>query len=283
LAGAEWFGRLTAVRLFGFEQLGDAGLVRLLAARPLPNLQDATLHNCGLTGAGVPALAGPGLAGLIQLTLAGTRFWDEAALPALAAGPQRYLSLDLSDARMRTRTAAVFFNGRAVRSLRRLSLPGGFLDSAAVAALAGSPLPAVLRVLRLSCDHSARPAVWPLLDGPPWPHLARLHLDGLLSGEALLALVESPNFSRVVSLSAGCCDPGAVFLRKLARSPALARLRELDLGAGITPSVAQALADSPHLDGIDRLLLSRGRGDLTGCERLVSRFGSRVQIRGYNA
>jgi len=47
----------------------------------------------------------------------------------------------------------------------------------------------------------------------------------------------------------------------------------------MTPATARELADSPHLDGIDRLVLFKGRAKPADCDPLKERFGERVQIR----
>ena len=120
-----------------------------------------------------------------------------------------------------------------------------------------------------------------MLAGPVWPHLSRLSLPGGLAGESLLALIESPKFPRLVSIVTWCLDGAAAFLKKLAKSQAVARFRELELGDQLTSVSARELADSPYLDGIDRLVIGKGRTDRASCERLVKRFGKRIEIKGF--
>ena len=98
-----------------------------------------------------------------------------------------------------------------------------------------------------------------------------------------MAIVNSEKFPRLVSLAAGCRESAHRFLKWLAGAPAAAKMRELDLNFALTPAAARELAGSPHLDGIDRLAIKKGRTDPASCERLVARFGKRAQIAGFNA
>jgi uncharacterized protein (TIGR02996 family) len=278
LGKAKWLHQLETIRLYGYQRFGDDGVKKLLGSQPLPNLRTVQLHYCGQSGEG-PVLAGPGLPGLVDVIATGTSAYG-GDLPALTAGPQELLSLNLSKSAKTAIEAATFFNGPALRNLRRLSLPSASFNYEGVIALTASQLPGTLRSLHISwqSDIDQGPT---LLAGPVWPHLSRLSLPGGLAGESLLALIESPKFPRLVSIVTWCLDGAAAFLKKLAKSQAVARFRELDLGDQLTSVSARELADSPYLDGIDRLAIHKGRTDTASCERLVQRFGKRIEIRGY--
>jgi uncharacterized protein (TIGR02996 family) len=282
LGRADWFGRLATVRLYGHQQLGDDGLVRLFSRR-LPELRAVEVHHCGASAAIYTLFARRNLPGLIDITLTGTWGWTEQ-FAALTAGPQQLQSLTLRDVVLRdTAGPTPVFTNHAIRSLRRLWLPSARLDAEGGTALARSSLPRTLRTLDLDCEIQADGCARALLAGPEWPELAHLTIRGWLTGGVLLALIESPKFARLASLKAQCKDGGAVFLKRLAMSPPAARFRELDLSVRMSSASARALADSPNLREIDRLFVIKGTPDRGACERLVERFGVRVEIQGYNA
>ena len=77
----------------------------------------------------------------------------------------------------------------------------------------------------------------------------RLELHTPVPASTLMAIVNSAKFPRLVSLDTWCHDGAPSFLKKLAKSPAAARFRELDLKVHLTPAAARELADSPHLGG----------------------------------
>jgi uncharacterized protein (TIGR02996 family) len=281
LGRATWFNQLETVRLYGHEQLGDEGAVKLLGSQPLPRLRTVHLHHCGQNGAELRLAGGPGLTGLVEVIVAGY-YPEPVDVIALVSGPQQFRSLTIPGARLSATEAARFFNGPGVRELRRLVLPSMNLDTGAVEALAASPLPRSLRSLTLGCELNRYDPVLPLLS-PEWPHLERLELPAPVPASTLMAIVDSPKFPRLVSLTAGCRERGHVFLKWLAGAPAAAKMRELELNFALTPATARELADSPHIDGIDRLAIKKGRTDRASCERLVARFGKRAQIAGFNA
>jgi uncharacterized protein (TIGR02996 family) len=278
LGKAKWFNQIETIRLYGHDQLGDDSIEKLLDSQPLPNLRTVQLHYCGQVGGEIPILGGPGLPGLVEVIATGNYTWGNI-LPSLTAGPQHFLSLDLSSCGMNAAETAAFCNGSAIRELRQLNFRGSAPDTAGVVALVTSPLAGTLRSLHLRCHSNTDPGPT-LLAGRVWSHLARLSIPGGLAGESLLALIESPKFPKLVSLATWCLDSVPAFLKKLAKCPAVARLRELDLNAHLTPAIARELADSPYLDGIDRLAIHKGRANSASCERLVQRFGKRIEIKG---
>ncbi len=280
LAAAEWFGQLHTLRLLGHEHLGEAGLRVLLGSRALPELRSLSVHYSGPSGTAMELAGGATLPNLQELyTKGGYPTGDE--LITLANGPQRFASLWLEDARLTVEQARHFFAGPALRELRLLRMPSSFLYPDAVAVLVASPLPGVLRSFTITCGIETEP-VNAFLTGPQWPHLERLNLSPLLPGpQSLLALIACDRFPRLVSLCAGCHGSGANFLKKLAKLPAAARFRELELHADLTTIAANDLVESPYLEGIDRLKVAKGRADAASCERLVKRFGKRLEIAGY--
>jgi uncharacterized protein (TIGR02996 family) len=272
LGRAEWFARLHTLRFpqsVGLDdELGDAGLEALLGSQPLPELRTFEIRaNYGLSRAVGRLLGGPGLPGLRDLTLdyfPSLPDWRKAA-----AGPQELLSF--TTCMYTDKDTKRVFDGPALRNLRRLVARGSW-KRAVVAELARSPLTQSLRWLSFSASEADSAA--PLLTGRDWPHLEYLSIKYPIPWKTLLALIESDKFPRLVGLSVQCRE-GSVLLKRLAKCPAAAKFRELNLGAQPSAATAGALADSPHLDNLDRLILNLDytKGDVRG--PLVKRFGKR--------
>jgi hypothetical protein len=277
LGRVDWFTRLHALRLCGYEQLGDPGL-RNLFVHPFPELRTLRIHHCGQTGAVLQLLAGARLPALTELILAGRHLHDTDWV-ALTGGSQELRSLSVGSLYLTSDTPAGIFNRPATHNLRRLVCADMPIWEHRLAELTRSPLTQTLRWLELF--PSDLDAGQMLLAGREWPHLERLVLRGGVPGESLLALIASDKFPRLVSLTTFCSNDWAKFLKQLARSPAAAKFRELDLGAHMTSLAARELADSPHLADIDRLMVRKGSATQDDCKRLTRRFGARIEIDGY--
>jgi hypothetical protein len=283
LVRAGWFPRVERLALRGV--LGERGMTALAdAGRPLA-LRSLDLGWCGLTDDALVALAAsPHLGRLTELAAERNVFERGDGLVALGESRGFALdALDLSNARLFDEyscpdpagTAARFVRGPAVRWLRWLRARGNHgLGRAFRDALAESPLPDSLRTLDLWGCGVFDADVGRLLAGRPWPHLARLDLGAELPWDAALAVVEGPAFPRLAALTVRLRQPGAHrFVKALARSPAAARLRAVDLGAHLTPAAADALVASEHLAGLDALAVRASQKDLA---RLRARFGPRL-------
>jgi uncharacterized protein (TIGR02996 family) len=275
LAAASWLPRLAHLDLTANEGLGDAGLEALLAGR-LEGLRSLRLWNCHLGARAWAALAQSGPAALVELRLGMNIAGGPDGLPALGRGAYRLEWLDLSSGtgHCREDDLARLLTGAALGRLRRLEWSAGPLWEGGFDPLIDSPLPDSLRLLMLNASVSDD-AIRRLCDGPPWPHLAHLVLGGSkpVSPATALELLEHPNFARVVSLALPFVEPAHVFVKQLAASPAAARLRSLQLPFRLTPGAVKALLASPHLDGLDALMVSASQADL---ERLRGRFGERL-------
>jgi hypothetical protein len=207
----------------------------------------------------MPAVAAcPQLALARRLTLAG-EWAGSAEAAALAASPHlaNLERLDLSANQITARGAAALAAARmpALRDLRIGRNPlkdrglvaiaqAGWpalehLDASdcglrSTAAFADSPLVCRLVSLRLASsrleNNSAPPTAWARLVGVPFARLERLDLSGTIANDDVA--------------------------EALAANPALATLRDLDLGATwVTARGARALLDAPHLRGLRRLRL----------------------------
>lgn len=147
-----------------------------------------------------------------------------------------------------------------------------------IAALLASRLPARLRVLDLSNGTLNGVRLRELLDAPGgWPLLERLDVSGNSIPDTALAefVARLDRFPRLVSLSVGSYNPLPKSLRALAAAPAAAQLRELCVSGPLAE--ADALARSPHLDGLDLVRFEEGE-EGPGRDRLRKRFGPRLTI-----
>jgi uncharacterized protein (TIGR02996 family) len=180
-------------------------------------------------------------------------------LPPSRVGPllraphiDRLTTLNFRPNRIRAAGAHALAAEPALAGVKRLLLDGNQIGDEGVRALVASPYTTALRVLDLSgCK------VWQggLEALAAWPGLSRL---------------------RELRLDRNSIRHGLV---SLAASPGLAGLERLSLRhAELTDATVEALAESPHLDGLREL-------DLTDCYlgagpeglRLLRRFGERVK------
>jgi uncharacterized protein (TIGR02996 family) len=250
LARARWFPHLTHLDLTANERLGDAGLTALLAwgAKRIRSVQ---LWNCNLGARAWAALADAGPPSLVSLSAGRNQVLPRGGLAVLGQGRYRLEALDLSSGTTygREDDLAGLFDGPAMARLRRLDWDSNCLDDDGFTDLVDSPLPGTLRFVSLAHNWISEAGITLLLNGPPWPHLAHLDLTGIscLAPATALALVEHPNFARVVSLGLPSVDRSHVFVKRLAASPAAARLRSLHLRFRLTSGATKAIAESSHL------------------------------------
>ncbi len=228
--------------------LSNYDLRPLFNARCVEGLRSLAIGWCVQEDAGAAELAAaPGLRGLRELALTGTRF-TAAGVAALAALP-----------------------------LRRLSLTNGDIGVGGVAALAGTPCGAVIEELRLrECGAKAvPPSLGPLprlrrlaltrLDLRP-PALAALASGGLMEGldeidlsdnhtlgaDGAAALAAVKRGPRTLRLS--LCLLGRDGVRRLAEWPGLAAVRHLDLSNNhFDDAGVRALIASPHTGSLSAL------------------------------
>lgn len=254
--------RLTRLDLRGY--LGEPGrgpdaadLARLAAGLRsgwFAAVEDLDLRNCAFTG---------------------------PVCDALAAGGARRPSRLTFPVRWRGRAASADPKPDLLRSdwlseLDALHVPRANDDE--FATLLASGLPGRLRVLDLPNGVLNGADLYDLLDAPGgWPRLEKLDLSGNpVSDAALEELVARlDRFPRLVSLAVGNYNPLPKFLTALAAAPGAAQLRELRVSG--PPTVADALARSPHLEGLDLLRFEEGE-DGPGRDRLRARFGPRLTI-----
>jgi uncharacterized protein (TIGR02996 family) len=164
--------------------------------------------------------------------------------------------------------------------LQRLELSRANLLDDWLIAVADAPFAKTLRVLDL---HSAvfEPKAYRNVFARKrqWPELQKLNLWFTnCPEEVLAALVDHPGLPKLVSLTAGRREPAPKFLMRLAKSPASARFRELDLSVKMDDATAAALLKSQHLENIDVLKVMKGTASRTACNRLLRRFGARITI-----
>jgi uncharacterized protein (TIGR02996 family) len=276
LGRAEWFAKLHALRVYGHGDLGDEGVENLLAAPHLA-LRTLEIHCCGQSNSVVRLAGGANLPDLVEV-IARQGFATAPDLDLLGSGPQTFRSLELPEVRVWTERAADFFGGPAVRDLRRLVISER-LNAPVTRALIESQIAQSLRSLDIGCTSDTDPGAL-LLAGPDWPHLERLRIHTGMPADSLVKLIASDKFPRLVSLSATPTTGAARVLKRVARCPAVARFRELDLNVPMTAASARELLESPHLANIDRFTTQQGRAPLHACNRLGQRFGNRFEMDG---
>jgi uncharacterized protein (TIGR02996 family) len=126
----------------------------------------------------------------------------------------------------------------------------------------------------LACHEDAWRAELPRLEGVTWEHFTRGFVEAVFVETVGQFLAHAPVLfaaAPVRRLQVGRLDPGDA--RRLARSPHLARLTELNLGndTGLDAGGVRALAGSPYLANLSALLLHYN--DL-GDEAVVALAGS---------
>jgi uncharacterized protein (TIGR02996 family) len=256
---ADWLPRLSKLRLRGFHVAPAELLPRLLREGRLAGLQ--SLH----------------LEMFQPSTLSGR-------LLAEIEGPPRLLDFamrSLIPAYINDSALAGIFAGGWLACLQRLDLTRAQLSDRSLAALAASGIASGLRVLEAAqnqCTDAGLRHLFGSREG--WPHLARLNLFGSrVTDEALTELVDHPSLQRLVSMEVGDGRPAPKFLQRLAESEASSRFRELHLNVSMHDSTAEALVQSPWLEGIDFLHVKRGKAGRTWIDRLKQRFGGRITIQ----
>ncbi len=261
-----------------YNQLSAAG-VRTL--RELATLRELRL--AGKVGEAGLALAGGAALPELEILELRSRELGDADLAALAGEKLRLVHLELegcfTDQGLKALAAAPWFAG-----LRRLTLRGPFagklLETLAMPALESLELePRLDSAMSVSRMLNRQPALrrltlshWPdgfLEDGPAqlerlriWraignferaPQLANLRILELSRAGVLDQDVERflPRFPQLERLDLGCNDLGDLTARALASGPPT--LRRLDLRSNQIRRGALALADSPHLAGLECL------------------------------
>jgi uncharacterized protein (TIGR02996 family) len=182
----------------------------------------------------------------------------------------------------------------SLTNLTTLELAGCRLGDAAVKVLASNPALARLTTLNLGSDRTEEVSGNDF--GPEGvaalarsPHLASVEVldleDAWRAGaEGLRALLRSRHFPHLRSLNLKGTGLDNDAVTRLAASPFVVRLRELQLGRGyyqdepLGDPVALALAASPHLEQIERLVLGRMKLGEPTTLALRERFGERVLI-----
>jgi hypothetical protein len=180
-------------------------------------------------------------------------------------------------------------------NLRTLVLAGCRLTDAAVLALANNAALRNLTTLNLGSDHGSEVSgndfgdvgVAALASSPHLANVEVLDLEDATNVgiEGVRALLASPHFPHLRSLNLRATNLNDDGVAELARSPFLARLRELYIGPWYYQDdppggpAALALATSPHLENVERLVLGR-RMELSesAVAALHARFGDRVVI-----
>jgi uncharacterized protein (TIGR02996 family) len=132
-----------------------------------------------------------------------------------------------------------------------------------------------LSVREVRTQQAGRLASCPFL-----PYVHTLHLgDNRLPSPGVVALVRSPNLTRLRALWLEGNRIGLTGALAIASSHLLAGLRTLDLrGNRIRDEGAFALADSPHLGGLTALALGSNGISERGQAALRARFGGRVRF-----
>jgi uncharacterized protein (TIGR02996 family) len=206
---------------------------------------------------------------------------------AAALAKSKVESFALGQTGTRLDVANALIVPEALVNLRALYLSWAELDADVISRLAGSEL----RVLAL--DHVSRRALGGLTKAPGMPHLADLRLglvrqsaDDIL-GDRLRAVLDAGTLPNLVSLTV--CEttphrgdyrkpPGDELAEAVAASASMANLRELQLAEAVTMTGAKALANSPHLAGLQRLTARVWPKDESAEQLLKERFGSVVTL-----
>jgi len=276
LSGTDHFPDLRRLHLDGNTALDDDGPAAL--ARPaFAGLAALELSGTNLSAAGMPALAGAGLAYLETLGLSDNRL-DGAAVAVLAAAAslRRLRYLDLSHNPIGTAGLAALaasphlarLDGLNVRdcavgpagakalartehlaALTALSIGGNRLGTRGVQAIAASPALGSLQALGLSHNKVGVGGAKALARSKTLRHLWSLHLgDDALGDDGVEVLVESENWRNLIALVLTGNELTDAAAHALAASPQLARLGALTLDRNrIGSAGVRALVESPHL------------------------------------
>lgn len=219
-------------------RLKDAGLRDLVGGPPLPSLHTLALWRGGITRSGVEALAASTRFPRLRRLVLGEQGFDVPGFQALGGWPQlpALRALELPDCRFMVGDLAAglssLFRPDVVFALRRLEVANSYLTDRGAHALAAAGCLAGLRHLGLASCYMGDAGVAALLEAPFVAGLERLGLQHNLEITSAAA-----------RLLAGC--------------PGLARLRSLNLlGCELDGEGLHALLDSPHLHGLQQLLVS---------------------------
>lgn len=273
-------------------------LARLGASRCLGRLKHLDLSLANLTPDGVPALAGSPLVRHLESLNLSDNPVGAAGAEALARGDaERLKVLHLSDAKLGKAGIEALTGTRRLPMLRSLDLSENGLTGAAARALAGCPRLAELRWLNLSRNRIGRDGAGALARSPHVRKLERLlllsnglgaggaaelgeagfldsiqqlELAGNNLGEAGLRSILKSRPARLQFLLLGSNELDDDALRLLARWPALASVRELNLyNNRVTAFGMRAIVDSPHAKSVCRMNLESNKlGDM-GAEVLA--------------
>jgi uncharacterized protein (TIGR02996 family) len=276
-ARCEWISRL--MRLSVSQGIGG-GAVRLLLASPhYERLRELHVGAGLTTGQAATAIVESRV--FRQLTALSCRD-DRAGGQTLVnelirlADPPRLKVLDLSGNRLTAEQLGPLLASPALSAVEELDLSDNNLGPVAVRALAAASLPH-LRSLQLMRTRPEEDGVRALASAGFLRELRSLTLGGnnLPAGSAaVLARTPAVANLRVLNLRENLRDPGAISLAESAR---LSNLVHLDLATNlIEDDGADALADSPHLGGLIHLDLHENVISASAAARLKQRFGDRV-------
>jgi uncharacterized protein (TIGR02996 family) len=255
--------RLEGLDLCGDYQgdLGPGGLAALVGAPVLARLRTLRLLNLSLDPGDARALAASGLTRLQRLDLGWGSYNPNRVGPEGAAAIASSLSLS---------------------GLTQLVLDFNHVGDEGLAALARSSTLQQLVQLSLKGNELGDAGLRALAEGEGLPALIHLELtwNRAITAEGFAALVRSPRLAQLETLWIRQCPQiGAAGAEALASSPHAVGLRDLNLlECGLGPEGARALARSPYLDGLQKLQVSGNRLDEASRQRLVERFGERVEV-----
>jgi hypothetical protein len=272
--------------------LGAIALEDVLRQEPLSELRKLHLNRCGSAMANIRALAG-------------SRFWTQAeelrmqnglvpenSLEPIfsSKGPPALRVLDVAQNYFRDAGVAGLCATRWADSLTWLSLAQNYLTDEALRTIAQSGKFTRLRTLHLSHNNQYQDGAEQgerLTDAglralAESPHLANLSVLGIsgtdVTAGGIEALLASPHL-RLAGLALAGCNLNSAVLELLATSPALARVRWLDLGGyydRMGDQELMPLAESEYLSPLCELDIRGSYVDADTHTALRNRLGRRL-------
>jgi uncharacterized protein (TIGR02996 family) len=273
--------------------LGAIALEDVLRQEPLSQLRVLHLNRCGSAMANIRALAG-------------SRFWTQAeelrmqnglvpenSLEPIfsSVGPPALRVLDVAQNFFRDSGVAGLCSTRWADSLTWLSLAQNYLTDEALRTIASSGKFTRLRTLHLSHNNQYQDGAEQgerLTDAglralAESPHLANLRVLGIsgtdITATGIDALLASPHM-RLTGLALARCAVTTDALELLATSPALARVRWLDLSGNYDAlsDALRLLAESDYLSPLCELDTRGSYLDTSTLTALRGRLGHRLLV-----
>ena len=248
------------VMKLGQVPIGDVGLSLIVNARAAENLEGLHIPQCGVTNAGLDALAGArSLQRLRFLDINKNYECDGRGIARLAGSPvvRGLQVLRCSSIELGELGASALAGSRFLNELEELVMVNLGLADRQFAELSASPVFGRLKSLRLDVNRLSVDGMTALSRSVHGVGLQRLALPiNPIGDDGARVLARSENLGQLESLDIRGCQVGDAGVAALASSTRFAKLRELGLGGNlIGASGFAALKEAPWLPQLEELTL----------------------------